>query len=73
MRLEVRVTPRAARPGVERDAQGGWRVRVSEPAESGRANAAVIRALAKHFQVPPSRLMIVRGAVDRRKLIELQP
>ncbi|MBI2885186.1 MAG: DUF167 domain-containing protein [Candidatus Omnitrophica bacterium] len=70
--MEVRVTPKASRPGIEPSSDGPWRVRVHEPAEGGRANAAVIRALAGYFQVPPSSVVIVRGAAGRIKLIELR-
>jgi uncharacterized protein YggU (UPF0235/DUF167 family) len=44
---------------------------VTEPADGGRANAAVIEALAKHFGVPRRLVTIVRGARSRQKLVEI--
>ncbi len=41
----------------------------SEPAEKGRANAALIRFLARRLGIPASRIEIVRGQRDRMKKI----
>jgi len=50
---------------------GSWRVAVSAPAEDGKANAAVIEALAKQFDVPKGAVKIVRGFASRRKEAEI--
>ena len=72
MKIHVTVTPRAKRPGVEMATDGSVRVKVSAPAEDGRANTAVIEALAKHFDVPKSSVTIVRGHASRTKLVEIE-
>ena len=71
MRIQVKVTPRAKRPGIEKTADGTLVVKVREPAEDGRANAAVVEALAEHFAVPKRAISIVHGHASRRKLIEI--
>ncbi len=71
MKIAVRVVPRAKRPGVERQADGALRVRVSAPAEDGRANSAVIEALAAHFDVPKRAVTILRGHMSRIKFVEI--
>lgn len=71
MRIEVRVMPRARRRAVERSSEGTFRMKVTEPAEGGRANAAVIEALAEQFDVPKRSVTILRGLTSRRKLIEI--
>lgn len=71
VRIRVKVVPRARRPGVARLADGTWRVAVSAPAEGGKANAAVVDALAKHLDVPKSAVRIVRGLASRNKEVEL--
>ncbi len=71
MKIQVRVTPRARRRGIERAEDGTWIVRVTEPAEDGRANAAVAEALAEHFGVPKRSITIVRGHPARLKLIDV--
>lgn len=71
VRIQVKVTPRAKRPGVERSEGGTWRVRVAAPAEDGRANAELIEAIARELDVPKSRVRIVRGAAGRLKQVEV--
>ena len=71
LRIQVKVVPRAKRPGVEKMADGTWRVAVSAPAEDGKANAAVIEALAKEFDVPKRAVKIVRGLASRQKEVEI--
>lgn len=71
MRIKVKVTPRAKKVEVKQLAGGTWRVAVRAPAEGGRANAAVIEALAETFSVPPSRIRILRGLTRRLKQIEI--
>jgi uncharacterized protein (TIGR00251 family) len=64
----VKVKPGSRKgPLVETDADGQLTVYVREPAVDGKANAAVIRVLAEHFGVPPSRLELASGAGARIK------
>jgi len=75
-RLAVRVQPGASRDaiaGIELDAAGRafLKVRVTQPAEGGKANRAVIRMLAKAFRVPASSIEVVGGAKDRRKVLAI--
>ena len=46
-------------------------LRVREPPADGRANAAVIRAVARWAGVAQSRVAIVSGATARHKLVEI--
>ena len=71
MRIRVKVIPRARKAGIERLPDGGVQVRVAAPAEGGRANAAVIEALAQHFGVPPRAVTIRQGLTNRSKLVEI--
>ena len=66
------MVPRAKRPGVEQMTDGTWRVAVSAPAEGGKANAAVIEALAERLNVPKSSVRIVRGLTGRNKEVEVK-
>jgi len=71
MRIQVKVTPRAKQPGVTPAADGTLAVKVRAPATDGRANDAVIEALAEHFGVPRRAVTIVHGHTSRRKLVEI--
>jgi len=47
------------------------KISVTAAAEKGKANEAVIRVLAEHFQVPPTSIRLVRGATTRMKQFEI--
>ena len=68
--IAVRVTPRAARNAVLVDGDR-LRVTVTTIPEDGKANAAVIKLLAKALGVAKSRLVLVRGAGSRDKLFRI--
>lgn len=66
--VAVKVKPGSRKgPLVETDDDGGLTVYVREPAIDGKANKAVIRVLADHFAVPPSRVELASGAAARIK------
>jgi uncharacterized protein (TIGR00251 family) len=75
-RVALRVTPRAASSrvqGVEVDGAGEAHlaVRVSAPPEAGKANAALIRLLARRWRMAQRDLEVVSGAGGRRKVIHV--
>jgi len=69
-------------PGAKKNEVGGWetdaagarflRVSVTAAPEKGKANAALIKLLAKHWGVPKSAITIVRGETSRVKVIEVE-
>ncbi|MBF9034099.1 DUF167 domain-containing protein [Rhodobacterales bacterium HKCCE2091] len=71
--LTLRVTPRASANSVDAPVDSGApvRLKVTAPAEGGKANAAVLALLAKALGVPKSRLTLVRGATSRDKLVRI--
>jgi len=74
LRVALKVTPKAARAriaGVEADAagRGVLKVRVTEAPEGGKANAAVVKLLAKAWKLPNGALRVAAGAKDRRKTL----
>ena len=74
LRIALKVTPKAARAGIagiEADAAGRavLKVRVTEAPEGGKANAAVVKLLAKAWNLPKSALRVAAGAKDRRKTL----
>jgi uncharacterized protein YggU (UPF0235/DUF167 family) len=71
--LTVKVQPRATTPGVEKLGEGLFRVRVKAAPEKGRANREVAERLAEYLEVPPSRLVLVRGAASGHKMFRLEP
>ena len=68
--LSVLVKPGVRNPGI-RIAGDSVEVRVREPAQEGRANAAVREALADALGIAPSAVVLVRGAAARQKSFEI--
>ncbi len=76
VRVALRVTPRARRDridGVAADADGKSVLRLSVTAapEDGKANAAVLKLLAKAWSVPRTALSVASGAAARRKIVHV--
>ncbi len=72
--IAVRVTPKASRAGIAGvgvDAAGRafLKVRVTEAPEGGKANAAVVKLLAKAWRVPKGSIEVVSGQTGRRKTL----
>jgi hypothetical protein len=71
-RLRLRVSPGARRTEVVGPHGEGWKVRVSAPPESGKANEAVRDLLAETLGVPRSATEIVSGAASRDKVVAVR-
>lgn len=73
----MRLQPRASRNELAEwrdDPESGERIRIARvtaPPVDGKANAALIRLLAKEYGVPKSRIRIVQGETSRNKVVEL--
>jgi len=71
--VNVKVTPRARQDRIDPPGPDqALRVRVTAPADDGKANAAVIALLAKSWDLPRSAFSITTGATSRRKRIHIQ-
>jgi uncharacterized protein (TIGR00251 family) len=68
IRLKLRVSPGARRPGIAGRYGDAWKVRVAEPPEDGRANDAVLRLVSDALGV---RAELVSGFASRDKVIEV--
>ncbi len=71
MIINVRVIPRARQNKVTQNDDGTYRVHTTTVPADGAANDAVIKMLAKHFDVPKTSIKIIRGATSRDKVIEI--
>jgi uncharacterized protein (TIGR00251 family) len=69
--VDVLVQPRASRAGVGPVAGDRLRVSVTAPPVDGKANAAVIQAVAEAFGVRRAAVSIVRGETGRRKTLHI--
>jgi uncharacterized protein len=71
-RLQLRVSPGAARSAVVGRHGTGWKVRVAAPPEDGKANAALVRLLADTLALPAGKVRIVSGHASRDKTVALE-
>jgi uncharacterized protein (TIGR00251 family) len=73
--LAIRVTPRANADevvGWRSDARDELDIRVSAAPEDGKANAAVLKTLARSLGIPKSTIEVLRGHASRQKLVAFQ-
>jgi len=71
MRFTVKVKPNSKQPGIKKLGDNSFTVSVREPAKEGRANQAVIKALAEHLDVAPTRVRLVSGQKFKAKVIDI--
>ena len=71
MKFFIQVKPKSSIARVEQKNEKELTVWVKEVPEDGKANDAVVRAIAEHFIVAPSRVKILRGASGRKKVVEI--
>jgi uncharacterized protein (TIGR00251 family) len=70
-RLRLRVSPGARTTELVGRHGDAWKVRVSAPAENGRATAAVLKLLAERFGLPRRAVSLVSGRSAREKVVQV--
>ena len=72
MKISVHLKPNSChREEVVAGDNGSLTIYTKAPAIEGRANAAAVKLLAKHFGVAPSTVKLVRGAASKHKVFEV--
>ena len=72
MKISVKVIPGAKKVEVAKESEPNcFKVKVNQVAEDGRANKAVIEALAEYFKVKKNAVEIVGGLTSRNKIVEI--
>lgn len=72
MKIFVKAKPNSKNEGIKKLSETNLEVCVKEPPVKGRANAAIIEALAKHFKVPLSKVRLISGFSSKQKIIEIE-
>ena len=72
VKITVHAKPNSRQEKVEPAGGDSFVVSVKEPPIEGRANNAIIKAVAKYFKVPTSFVKIISGRTSRLKIIEVQ-
>jgi uncharacterized protein (TIGR00251 family) len=71
IKVKIQAKPGSKKPGIDKSNPDLWIVRVKEPPTEGKANKAIIKAVAKEFGVPQSRVRLVHGESGKQKLLEI--
>ncbi len=72
MKISVLIKPNSRhREEVVVGDDGVLTIYTKAPAIEGRANATAAKLLAKHFDVAPSKVKLVRGAASKYKVFEI--
>ncbi len=71
MTIQVVAHPNAKKTRVEGDLLGTIHVWVNEPPIDGRANAAIINALAKHYAISRNDIILTSGEKSKQKIFEI--
>ena len=72
MKVSVHIKPNSRhREEVVKNDDDTLTVYIKAPAIEGRANAAAIKLLAKHFKVASSKVKLVRGVTSKYKIFEI--
>ena len=70
-RINVTVSPGAARTELVGKHGDGWKARIAAPPERGRANDALVELLADALAVPRSSVRVVSGLAAKKKVVEV--
>lgn len=71
MKFNVKVKANSKVEQIEKLSSNEYAVRVKSPAQEGKANEAVVNLLSKYFDIPKSRVIIIKGHKNKNKIIEI--
>ncbi len=71
MLIKVYVTPNAKQARVVKISEDYFEVWIDEKPVGGRANQRLLEILTEYFNIPKSRIAILRGSKTRNKTIQI--
>jgi len=71
VKISIIAHPNAKKPRIEADLLGTLHVYVNAPPLEGKANMAIIEALAKYFKVKKSCVLMISGQKSKIKTFEI--
>jgi len=71
MLIKVKVFPGSKKEKIIKKSEDSFEVRVKEKPERGLANRGVIRILSACFEIPESRVRLIRGFKKRNKIFKI--
>lgn len=71
MRISVKAKPKSKKEYVKKISDVGFIVAVAEAPEKGKANQAIVQALAKFLDIPASSVIFISGEKGKQKVFEV--
>ena len=71
MRITVKIKPNSKKEEIKNMGNANFIVAVKEQPIDGKANKALVKALAKYFHVPSINVNINSGHASKQKIIEI--
>ncbi len=71
MKIFVQAKPNSRQEEVKQIDDTHFVVSVTEPPRGGKANGAIVRAIADYFKISQSRVMLISGAASKNKVFEI--
>ncbi|MBI2558721.1 DUF167 domain-containing protein [Candidatus Woesearchaeota archaeon] len=71
MKITVKIKPNSKKEEIKKIDGTNFFIAVKEPPIDGKANKALVKALAKHFNIPSSAVRIASGHTSKQKIIEI--
>lgn len=71
MKIFVKAKPNANEEKIEKIDESNFSISVKEPPVQGRANAAIISALAEYFKISKSQVRLISGFSSKQKIFEI--
>lgn len=71
MKFFIKVKSGAKEAKIKKISETNFEIWVKEPAKDGKANRAVVEALAEYLKISKSRFEIISGKTSKQKIIEI--
>ena len=71
MKILVKVKPQAREDRIKKIGENELVIWVKAKAIEGKANSAVIKTLSKYFDVPQSKIVLLRGEKSKNKIFNV--
>ncbi len=71
MKLSITVIPRSSKTEITEQKGNSYRIKLKSAPDKGKANAELLRFLAREFKIAQSEITILRGKKSRKKIIHI--
>ncbi len=72
-KYNIKVIPKSSQTEIIKSRDDFLKIKLKAVPEKGKANAELIKFLAKHFKTSKSNINIIKGKTGRNKIIEINP